>query len=286
MSNIDQFESVFRSAARDVFRYERVEFSHVLVLTDLDASAADAFAKRAQEFAQVLGKESPVKWEAISGDRFQTTGDLLELVGQKSPDLIVTYRNLHSRAWRFPHSLGEHLDVLVQKTSIPVLVLPHPEADYASDHALESTGEVMVMTDHLSDDHKLVNHAVRFTQPGGKLFLAHIEDETSFDRVMKAIGRIPSIDTDDAHEKLRHQLLKLPHDYIQSCRNVLDQVGVKLQIEEFVGFGHHLSKYSDLIAEHKIDLLVMNTKDEDQLAMHGLAYPLAVEVRQIPLLML
>jgi hypothetical protein len=30
----------------------------------------------------------------------------------------------------------------------------------------------------------------------------------------------------------------------------------------------------------------MNTKDEDQLAMHGLAYPLAVELRDIPLLML
>jgi len=30
----------------------------------------------------------------------------------------------------------------------------------------------------------------------------------------------------------------------------------------------------------------MNTKDEDQLAMHGLAYPLAIEVRSIPLLLL
>lgn len=286
MSNIDQFESVFRSAARDVFLYERVEFSHVLVVTDLDVTAADAFLKRTQEFAATLGDESSLTWEPVTGDQFQTTGDLLELVGRKSPDLIVTYRNLHSRAWRFPHSLGEHLDVLVQKTLIPVLVLPHPGADYASDHALESTGEVMVMTDHLSNDHKLVNHAVRFTQPGGKLHLTHIEDETSFDRVMNAIGRIPTIDTDDAHEKLRRQLLKLPRDYIQSCRDVLHQAGVELQIEEFVGFGHHLAKYCGLISEHKIDLLVMNTKEEDQLAMHGLAYPLAVEVRQIPLLML
>ena len=40
------------------------------------------------------------------------------------------------------------------------------------------------------------------------------------------------------------------------------------------------------IDEHKIDLLVMNTKDEYQTAMHGLAYPLAVELRSIPLLLL
>ena len=34
------------------------------------------------------------------------------------------------------------------------------------------------------------------------------------------------------------------------------------------------------------DLLVMNTKDDEQMAMHGLAYPLAIEVRSIPLLLL
>ena len=46
------------------------------------------------------------------------------------------------------------------------------------------------------------------------------------------------------------------------------------------------SEYKRLIDEHAVDLLVLNTKDEDQLAMHGIAYALAVEMRQIPLLML
>ena len=50
--------------------------------------------------------------------------------------------------------------------------------------------------------------------------------------------------------------------------------------------GRRLVEYSRLIDEHEIDLLLMRTKDEDQLAMHGLAYPLAVELRKIPLLML
>ena len=50
--------------------------------------------------------------------------------------------------------------------------------------------------------------------------------------------------------------------------------------------GHHLSTYKELVQKHQVDLLVMNTKDEDQLAMHGIAYPLAVELREIPLLML
>jgi hypothetical protein len=47
-----------------------------------------------------------------------------------------------------------------------------------------------------------------------------------------------------------------------------------------------LGEYRRLITEHRVDLLVFNTLDDDQLAMHGLAYPLAAELRQIPLLML
>ena len=44
--------------------------------------------------------------------------------------------------------------------------------------------------------------------------------------------------------------------------------------------------YRRLIEQHEVDLLVLNTKDEDQLAMRGIAYALAVELRQTPLLML
>ena len=50
--------------------------------------------------------------------------------------------------------------------------------------------------------------------------------------------------------------------------------------------GRRIEEYTRLIEEHEVDLLVMHVKDEDQLAMHGLSYPLAVELRQIPLLML
>ena len=50
--------------------------------------------------------------------------------------------------------------------------------------------------------------------------------------------------------------------------------------------GHHLDDLTRLIEERKADLLVLNTKDEDQLAMHGMAYPLAVELTTTPILML
>ena len=50
--------------------------------------------------------------------------------------------------------------------------------------------------------------------------------------------------------------------------------------------GHHLSEVRRLLDDHQVNLLVLQTKDEDQLAMHGLAYPLVIEMRHIPVLML
>jgi hypothetical protein len=50
--------------------------------------------------------------------------------------------------------------------------------------------------------------------------------------------------------------------------------------------GKRLDVVRSLVSQHRVDLIVMNTKDDDQLAMHGLAYPLAVELRGVAILML
>ena len=203
-----------------------------------------------------------------------------------NPDLICTYRNLHSRAWKYRHSLGEHLDVLLQQTEAPVLVMPHPEAGFAHADRLQGTDVVMVMTGQLANSHTLVNHAVSFTAPGGELYLTHIEDKAVFERYMDAISKIPSIDTDNAREHIADQLLKDPTHYITSCQEVLEAQGLSLKVHPLVSFGHHLTEYRQAVESHAVNLLVINTKDNEQLAMHGLAYPLAVELRQLPLLML
>jgi hypothetical protein len=131
-----------------------------------------------------------------------------------------------------------------------------------------------------------VNYAVRFTPRGGTVYLAHIEDRAVLGRMLDVIGKIPEIDTDIAREKLEARLLKDAADYIESCRAALADAGVSIRTEPIVTTGHHLPEYERLIEEHHIDLLVMNTRDDDQMAMHGLAYSLAIELRSIPLLML
>jgi hypothetical protein len=129
MTQIDQFESVFRAAAHDAFEYKAIVFPRVLFVTDSNAEQSKAFVRQTLDYATNL-KNAEIK--LVHGEEFRTTDELLEKVTAHHPDLICTYRNLHSRAWKFRHSLGEHLDVLLQRTDAPVLVMPHPEAGFAN----------------------------------------------------------------------------------------------------------------------------------------------------------
>ncbi len=144
----------------------------------------------------------------------------------------------------------------------------------------------MAVTDHLVGDHRHVNWAARFTEPNGRMILANVQDSATFERFIDVISRIPSIETERAREEIHERLMREAADYIDSCREVLERERVPIAVESIVTVGHRLREYERLIAEHSVDLLVFNTKDDDQLAMHGLAYPLAIELRQIPLLLL
>ena len=286
MPNVDRFESMFRAAQREVFQHRPVEIASVLVVTDRDEQGAKRFGETVRGFLHILSVDGAIAWRDVNGSEFHTAGDLLELIDSTKPGLICTYRNLHSGAWKLPYSLGDHLDLLTQHTSVPVMVLPHPEAQRSAEHALKTTKKVMAITDHLAGDQHLVNCAVRFTAEGGTLWLTHVEDEATFERYIEAVSKIPTIDTDEARKTIGEQLLKDPREFIAGIREILRGEGLSLSVEAQVTFGHHLSEYRSLIEQHKVDLLVLNTKDEDQLAMHGIAYELAVELRHIPLLML
>ncbi len=291
MTRIDQFESVFKSATKTVFSYEEINLTSGLVVTDLDESTASAFGDRVRGFLAALGLSGARTWRDVHGAEFQSSEVLLELVEEESPDLICTYRTLHSGTWKRGYTLGEYIDVLTQVAPQPVLLLPHPASGEVIERALapRSSGAqsvVMAMTDHLTGDHRLVNFALLFTGSKGKLHLTNIEDRGTFERYMDTISKISSIDTGDARETILAQLLKEPHDYIASCRRACEDHGLEIDIEETVSVGAHLVEYKRLIEAKEVRLLVLHTKDADQLAMHGLAYPLAVELNHVPMLLL
>ena len=291
MDKVDQFESAFRSAAKEVFRYRRLAMSSVMVVTDLSGDAAERFSADVKTFTAALAQKGDVSYVTITGDRFTSPKDLLDVVDKQRPDLIATYRCLHSQAWRWVFTLGAHIDVLTQATTTPVLLMPHPVRDGGADlsggtEAPGMTDRVMAVTDHLAGDERLVNAALAFAEPEGTLILSHVEDDATFERYLGVIGRIPEIDTELARERIQAQLLKEPTDYIRSVSAALRGADVACTVQELVTLGHHVTQYRELVESHEIDLLVLNTKDEDHSAMHGLAYPLAVELRDTPLLML
>lgn len=284
MSRADQFESVFRAAARQPFVYRPVAIRSVLTVTDLSGGEAESFTGEVRGFLSVLG--DGIAWRTLSNDDYATVQSLLDIVEADRPDLICVYRNLLSAAWRFPHTLGDHVEVLTQVTDVPVLVLPHPEAGRAAGHAMRNTDTVMAITDHLVGDDRLVNCAARFTSRGGRLLLTHVEDQGPFERIMDVISKIQEIDTDLARERIGKRLLKEAGAFIDSCRAELARHELEVTVEQMVSFGHRLREYESLVANHGVDMLVFHTKDDDQLAMHGLAHPLAVQLRHVPLLMI
>ena len=166
MAKLNVFESIFRSADKPVYAYGRVEIARVLVVTDLSDAEAAPLVEQVRSFLSVLGEDP--EWRHLGGAEFGSVGHLLEQVESAVPDLVVTYRHLHSNAWQWPHGLGEYLDVLTQATEIPVLVLPHPDAERALPHTIANTDCVMAITDHLTADARLVD-SPRRPAPAGSL---------------------------------------------------------------------------------------------------------------------
>jgi hypothetical protein len=283
MPRLDHFESTFRAATKEHYHYTPISFEKIFVVTDLEKQAATQLGDSLKRY---LGTAAPkAVWSIWEGKDYNHVGDLLSQIEKEKPDLICTYRQLKSVHHAWPYSLGEYLDILTQMTPTPVFVLPHPEKAQAL-FEKERLLEVMALTDHLAGNARLVDYGVAFTPAEGTLFLAHLEDEAVFKRYIDVIGKIPSLDTETAREKIAEQLLKEPYDYIQSCRAVLAASQQSRQIEPILQMKSSIADYKAIFEKYNIDLLVLNTKDADQMAMHGLAYPLAVEMQEMPMLML
>ena len=287
MTQIDEFESLFKSAAKPIFQMEPIYIGKALIILDGGAQKDSNFVADIKKFLAVLNSiEHQVEIHLLDESEFESVNGLLETIRDLAPDIVCTYRNLRIPAAEYPYSLGVFVDVITQATSIPVLLFPRPEQATEQNLDLTHPQKVMAITDHLAGDTRLVSYAAKFTEKDGTLFLAHIEDIRTFEHYITTISKIPEIDTDVARETIMKQLLKEPNDYIETCRQGIREAGLPMEVEAVVVVGHHLSDYRNLIREHGVNLLVMHTKDDDQLAMHGLAYPLSVELREVPMLLI
>ncbi|MCA8925884.1 MAG: hypothetical protein KDD82_29015 [Planctomycetes bacterium] len=277
---LDQYESRFKRAAKSVFEYAPVPFETVLLVTDAEGQDAEAELERARAFLQPLGSTEGVRWVALRGDQYHTSHELVALVSQHKPDLLITHRSLKEADKDPIYSLGTYLDVLTQVAPVPVLVLP-------SGSLPQALKRVMVVTDHITGDSRLINYGAALLGEGGDLFLTHIEDEGTFERYLGVISKLPSLDTETARRDILEQLLKEPREFMESVQKALAVPGApQVEVEPIVRLGRSVRDYRELVEARQVDLLVFNTKDSAQLAMHGMAYSLAVELKRVPLLLL
>lgn len=285
MSDLGAFESVFRRALRKRYVYESLELKTVLIISDLEGEAEQAFIKQVESFlARFQSQEglSVICWG--KGD-FAPWPQLKTRLRDTAPSLVVSYRMLWTDDILAEKSLGSYIDLLSQDTTFPLLLMPHPKL-FNLGEVLKASGSVLVATEHTYEDDPPVNYAVAFAKPDRPLILVHIEDEDTFAYYMKAIEKIPDLDTEIARTTLHDQLLAGPKQYAESVSESLKIHCPYVQVETEIAFGHLITAYRNLIEQHPSDLLVTHTKDDTQLAMHSIGYSLAVEFRQIPVLLI
>jgi hypothetical protein len=281
--HIDEFESVFRRSTREPFVYADVPIESVALVTDGSVEEAERARESLINFLPALPPVS--SWRLITGADYSNVGQLLERIDSQQTDLVLTYRHLQEQSLVPQHSLGVYLDVLTQVMTIPVLVLPGTSARPAS-LAERVCNRVMVVTDHISGDNRLINYGARMCAAGGTVWLSHVEDDAVFSRYMAAIERIPEIESDRARDLIAAQLNKEASDFVETCIGVLKDKGPHVSFQSSVTRGHHLREYRQLIDNHDVDLIIANTSNEDQLAMHGMTYSLSVEMIDVAMLLL
>ncbi len=283
LEHLDEFESVFRRAEQEQFVYTEKKIDHVLLILEERQTQTDSTIDALKQFSDTLSKVE--KWETLQVGPGTTVQNLEEKVKKSTADLLITWRHLHEKEVVARCSLGTYVDMLTQATDFPILLLPGSAASPATIQG-RKCDTVLAATDHLAGDHRLVNFAAAMANRNGKLVLCHVEDDLIMQRYIQAIERIPELNTELVKSKLQQQLNRDVVRYLQAARESMEKAGVPVQIETELTAGHRLSTYKELIVSHKADLLVMNTKDEEQLAMHGLAYAMSIEFIELPQLLL
>lgn len=283
MLDLDSIESQFRASVKVRPKILRPPVHKVCLITDLEPGGAQAFDAQVRPFLR--GLDPDTAFVTMCAGDFDGVRGMLGEVERHRPDLIVTYRHLFAAEKDLPFSLGTYADMLTQTTTTPVLLLPAPGRPELS-AALKDADRVMVLTDHLVGDGRLVNWGLRLVQDGGQITLVHIEDDAVFARYMDAISKIAGIDTELARTQIEKRLLHEAEDYAEAVQEAVKAKYPNLSVKRDIRLGHRVKDVLAVADTEACDLVVLNTKDEDQLAMAGKAYSLAVEMIDKPLLLL
>jgi hypothetical protein len=284
---IDEFESQFIRSTREPFKFHSPEISTVAVVSDSPQSgAAQVLAASTSLLSDtpVLGKaSSKVSWQLIHGELYDSVRALLNIIEDVKPDVIFVERHLKTKIEDRVIGLSNYIDALTQSCITPLVILPECE-DSNMANVVRPAKEILVDSKQLVGNHNLINWALRFVVPDTKLFLSHIEDDRDFAHYINVISRIPELDTDLAEKAIRGTLLKIPEDFIDRVRSGVEKLSSDISVKGIIRLGHSIADHLDIIQKHKIDLLVVPGASQERRMLSETTYGLAMECREIPIL--
>lgn len=278
LKNFDEFSSIFRRSMVPQFQFDTWKVSSACLIVDQNSTNSQSVIERLKTFSPALAEAH--EWKTIQVDKSSTVESVEQQLAASLPDLIVTWRHLCETQMHPHHSLGVYVDVLTQVVPRPILLLPG-ECSQGAEKLPPKCQNILIATDHAIQESRLIHQAVAMGGKEASIILGHVEDDLSYQRYLQAIERIPEINTEIAAEKLLSQLL---HDADRFGVHVAEQLAEQypdLTLKTETMLGHRVQTFRKLVESQQTDLLVMNTKDQDQLAMHGLAYSLSIELRDI-----
>lgn len=277
MLKIDHFASLFRAADKEQVDIPDVLVSRVALITDVSKEESNKLWERWKGIFP-----TPVEIILLDGTMTQSLPLLIEALNGVEVDLVVTYRCLHSDAWKYPYAVGSYIEVLTQIVSFPVLLMPHIHEDMKN---YANAKQILLMSSELTKESALVGFANAFATKNSSLLLAQIDDKSMFLRIIDIISKIPQIDTDDAKQYISQRREQEMNDWVFRCKQSLSQKSNAPVVSQIDMLDPSMKQCAEVIEKHKADLVVINTKDDEQLAIHGLAYPIMVQFRHIPLLL-
>ena len=277
MLKLDHFASVFRAADKDIISIPKYTLSKVLLVTDVSHEKSIEIWKRWEAlFFQ------NVEVTILHGEESKDISLITQKVDASRCDLIISYRCLHSENWQYPHAIGSYVEVITQLTSTPVLLMPHILEDTQEYAPPES---IILISDDLTKEAELLGWACSFRGHKSRYTLVELENLAHFNRMLDAIAKIPQIDTEIAQEKIMSQLQKDSQEWVERSQALLEEWDRSPSLSRTQIAQSCMSSCVELVEKEKAELIVLNTKDEDQLAIHGLVYPFMVQFRHIPLLL-
>ena len=254
---IDLFSTYFKRALTASFELNSFAPNKVLFLQEKKGNT---------EWIKPIFPEAEI--DVFTGSNDTSWETLKSRIDETNADLIVSERLLFENHKDFDHSLGVYIEAVSQTFSTPLLIVGE---------RTPTTGNVIVGFETAVFDTDIINKAMSFCDE--KLILAHIIDKGIYDQFSYALDRVPDLVYSDFEEEIKNQLNQYVFNLSKGVNKALSDIDNSLHsnVISYSNIGVVSREFKDLIEKYKPSLLAFQSKDETQLAMHGLGYAMAVE---------